>query len=304
MKQELKNKRKRGGKLMSLVVKNLCYTYADDTDFAVTAVRDVSFSAEQGEIIGIVGHTGSGKSSLAQLICGLLPGDSGEIYLDDCQLVGQKKLRAKELAKRVGMVFQYPEYQLFEETVWRELSYGPTNLGWSEGKINQEIGKLMKRFDMDDDFLDRNPLQLSGGEKRKVALASVLIMNPRVLVLDEPFVGLDCVTKNDFTELLLDWQKNSAATILCISHDMDQLAAFCRRLLVMNHGRLVLDRPLEEAFAQRELLAEAGILQPTPKELLLRLADCGCDIDTMPVRVPEACQAVLDYLREAGERHG
>lgn len=289
---------------MSLVVKNLCYTYADDTDFAVEAVKNVSFSAEQGEIIGIVGHTGSGKSSLAQLICGLLPGDSGEIHLDDYQLVGQKKIRAKDLAQRIGMVFQYPEYQLFEETVWQELSYGPTNLGWPEGKINQAIGKLMKRFDMDDDFLDRNPLQLSGGEKRKVALASVLIMNPRVLVLDEPFVGLDCVTKNDFTELLLDWQKNSDATILCISHDMDQLAVFCRRLLVMNHGRLVLDRPLEEAFARRELLAEAGILQPTPKELLLRLADCGCDIDTMPVRVPEACQAVLDYLSKAGERHG
>lgn len=289
---------------MSLVVKNLCYTYADDTDFAVEAVKNVSFSAEQGEIIGIVGHTGSGKSSLAQLICGLLPGDSGEIHLDDYQLVGQKKIRAKDLAQRIGMVFQYPEYQLFEETVWQELSYGPTNLGWPEGKINQAIGKLMKRFDMDDDFLDRNPLQLSGGEKRKVALASVLIMNPRVLVLDEPFVGLDCVTKNDFTELLLDWQKNSDATILCISHDMDQLAVFCRRLLVMNHGRLVLDRPLEEAFARRELLTEAGILQPTPKELLLRLADCGCDIDTMPVRVPEACQAVLDYLSKAGERHG
>ena len=288
---------------MSLTVKNLCYTYADDTDFAVHAVNDVSFTAEQGEIIGIVGHTGSGKSSMAQLICGLLPGDSGEIHLGDYQLVGQKKLKAKELAKRVGMVFQYPEYQLFEETVWAELSYGPSNLGWQEQKINEEIGKLMKSLNMADDFLDRNPLQLSGGEKRKVALASVLIMNPQILVLDEPFVGLDCVSKNEFTSMLLRWQKDNNATILCISHDMDQLAVFCRRLLVMNHGRLVLDKPIGEAFAEREILREAGILQPVPKELLLNLHDLGCDVNTMPIDIEGACAAILDYLAR-GKQHG
>ncbi len=288
---------------MSLIVKNLCYTYADDTDFAVHAVNDVSFTAEQGEIIGIVGHTGSGKSSMAQLICGLLPGDGGEIHLGDYQLVGQKKLKAKELAKRVGMVFQYPEYQLFEETVWAELSYGPSNLGWQEQKINEEIGKLMKSLNMADDFLDRNPLQLSGGEKRKVALASVLIMNPQILVLDEPFVGLDCVSKNEFTSMLLQWQKTNNATILCISHDMDQLAVFCRRLLVMNHGRLVLDKPIAEAFAEREILREAGILQPVPKELLLNLHDLGCDVDTMPIDIEGACTAILDYFAR-GKQHG
>lgn len=288
---------------MSLIVKNLCYTYADDTDFAVHAVNDVSFTAEQGEIIGIVGHTGSGKSSMAQLICGLLPGDGGEIHLGDYQLVGQKKLKAKELAKRVGMVFQYPEYQLFEETVWAELSYGPSNLGWQEQKINEEIGKLMKSLNMADDFLDRNPLQLSGGEKRKVALASVLIMNPQILILDEPFVGLDCVSKNEFTSMLLQWQKTNNATILCISHDMDQLAVFCRRLLVMNHGRLVLDKPIAEAFAEREILREAGILQPVPKELLLNLHDLGCDVDTMPIDIEGACTAILDYFAR-GKQHG
>ena len=288
---------------MSLIVKNLCYTYADDTNFAVHAVNDVSFTAEQGEIIGIVGHTGSGKSSMAQLICGLLPGDGGEIHLGDYQLVGQKKLKAKELAKRVGMVFQYPEYQLFEETVWAELSYGPSNLGWQEQKINEEIGKLMKSLNMADDFLDRNPLQLSGGEKRKVALASVLIMNPQILVLDEPFVGLDCVSKNEFTSMLLQWQKTNNATILCISHDMDQLAVFCRRLLVMNHGRLVLDKPIAEAFAEREILREAGILQPVPKELLLNLHDLGCDVDTMPIDIEGACTAILDYFAR-GKQHG
>lgn len=289
---------------MSLTVKNLCYTYADDTDFAVHAVNDVSFTVEQGEIVGIVGHTGSGKSSLAQLICGLLPGDSGEIWLGEYQLVGRKKLKARELAKRIGMVFQYPEYQLFEETVWDELAYGPKNLGWTEEKINQEIAKLMKSLDMDDEFLDRNPLQLSGGEKRKVALASVLIMSPKILFLDEPFVGLDCVSKNEFTDILLKWQKENQATILCISHDMDQLAVFCQRLLVMNHGRLVLDKPIKEAFAEREILAEAGILQPVPKELLLKLADLGCEIDTMPIEITEACEAVLAYLERAGEQHG
>ena len=153
---------------MSLTVKNLCYTYADDSEFAVHAVNDVSFTVERGEIVGIVGHTGSGKSSLAQLICGLLRGDSGEIDLEGYQLIGPKKLKVDELVKRVGMVFQYPEYQLFEETVRQELSYGPNNLGWPEAEINDKIQQLMRDLDMDDEFLSRNPLQLSGGEKRKV----------------------------------------------------------------------------------------------------------------------------------------
>ena len=289
---------------MSLTVKNLCYTYADDSEFAVHAVNDVSFTVERGEIVGIVGHTGSGKSSLAQLICGLLRGDSGEIDLEGYQLIGPKKLKVDELVKRVGMVFQYPEYQLFEETVRQELSYGPNNLGWPEAEINDKIQQLMRDLDMDDEFLSRNPLQLSGGEKRKVALASVLIMNPPVLVLDEPFVGLDCVSKNEFTKMLLEWQQEHNATILCISHDMDQLAVFCQRLLVMNQGRLVLDKPIREAFAERQILGEAGILQPVPKELLLNLADLGCDIDTMPICIDEACQAVLSYLEKRGENHG
>lgn len=289
---------------MSLIVKNLCYTYADDTDFAVHAVKDVSFTVEQGEVVGIVGHTGSGKSSLAQLICGLLKGDTGEIHLGDYELVGQKKLKAQELAKRIGMVFQYPEYQLFEESVYKELAYGPTNLGLSENEINERIQALMHRLDMDGDFMTRNPLQLSGGEKRKVALASVLIMNPPILVLDEPFVGLDCVSKNEFTKMLLDWQKENNSTILCISHDMDQLAVFCNRLLVMNGGNLVLDKDIKSAFAEHDIMAEAGILQPVPKELLLKLKDLGCEIDTMPIDIDEACGAILDYLAKRGEQNG
>lgn len=289
---------------MSLIVKNLCYTYADDTEFAVRAVKDVSFTVEQGETVGIVGHTGSGKSSLAQLICGLLRGDSGEIYLNDYELVAPKKLKAAELAKRIGMVFQYPEYQLFEESVYKELAYGPSNLGFSESEINERIQMLMHRLDMDGDFMTRNPLQLSGGEKRKVALASVLIMNPPVLVLDEPFVGLDCVSKNELTEMLSVWQKENNSTILCISHDMDQLAVFCKRLLVMNGGSLVLDKDIESAFAENEILSEAGILQPVPKELLLRLERLGCVIDTMPINIEGACCSILDYLARRGEQNG
>lgn len=289
---------------MSLIVKNLCYTYADDTEFAVRAVKDVSFTVEQGETVGIVGHTGSGKSSLAQLICGLLRGDSGEIYLNDYELVAPKKLKAAELAKRIGMVFQYPEYQLFEESVYKELAYGPSNLGFSESEINERIQMLMHQLDMDGDFMTRNPLQLSGGEKRKVALASVLIMNPPVLVLDEPFVGLDCVSKNELTEMLSVWQRGNNSTILCISHDMDQLAVFCKRLLVMNGGSLVLDKDIESAFAENEILSEAGILQPVPKELLLRLESLGCVIDTMPINIEGACCSILDYLARRGEQNG
>ena len=287
-----------------LTVKDLVYTYGADSNQAVQAIDGISFSLTDGELVGLVGHTGSGKSTLAQLLCGLLKADGGEIQLDGLVISDKKQLKAKDLAQRIGMVFQYPEYQLFEETVQAELAYGPGNLGWSQGRIEQNIARIAADFRFDLEFLQRNPLALSGGEKRKVALASVLVMNPKLLILDEPFVGLDCVTKNEFTELLLHWQKQHQATVICISHDMDQLAAVCQRLLVLAHGRLVLDKPIGAAFAETEILAAAGILQPLPRQLLLALSKAGWDIDTAPITVEAAARAVVSALGKAGGANG
>ena len=290
---------------MALRLEHVSYTYSADTPWAVTAINDVSFAVEQGEVVGIVGHTGSGKSSLAQLICGLIPADSGQIWLNDLQIVGVKKLKAVELVKRVGMVFQYPEHQLFEETVAAEISYGPTNLGWSPEQVKQGVFDIADMLGMPAEFLSRNPLQLSGGEKRKVTLASVLVMNPKILVLDEPFVGLDSVARQDFIATLLAWQKEHQATILCISHDMDQLAAFCQRLLVMQGGRLILDAPIQQAFAEQEILAKAGILLPVAKQLLLALQQHGWQLNVLPLTPAEAVQEIMAYCRrEAGDDDG
>ncbi len=289
---------------MALQAEHLHFTYSADTPWAVSAVNDVSFSIDDGEVVGLVGHTGSGKSSLAQLVCGLLQADSGSILLGDLQLVAKKRPKAVELARRVGMVFQYPEYQLFEETVAAEIAYGPGNLGWTEEMVRQRVQRIAARLKMSDSFLARNPMQLSGGEKRKVALASVLVMEPTLLVLDEPFVGLDSVAKNDFTELLLQWQQDNNASILCISHDMDQLALFCRRLLVMDHGSLVLDAPIEQAFDRQEVLKKAGILQPVPKELLLLLHRQDSTVDKMPITIPGASQAIIQWLAAKGGNKG
>jgi len=192
-----------------LEVKNLCYTYAADSEMAVVAVDRVSFTLNDGEIVGLVGHTGSGKSTLAQLLAGLFPADSGSISLNGLTISDKKRLKAAKLASHIGMVFQYPEYQLFEETVAAELAYGPLNLGWKQAKVDQAVAKVAEQFHFSQEFLARNPLALSGGEKRKVALASVLIMQPQLLLLDEPFVGLDCGTRQEFTELLLAWQQKT-----------------------------------------------------------------------------------------------
>ena len=209
---------------MALRLQNVCCRYGGDGPVQVTAVQDINLTVEQGEIVGLVGHTGSGKSTLAQLICGLIAADDGEIWLDDVCLTGRKKPRAAVLVQHVGMVFQYPEHQLFAETVAQELAYGPENLGWPPKKIQQAVQELAERLGLSGQ-LESSPYQLSGGEKRKVALASVLIMQPPLLLLDEPFVGLDALARQDFLQLLLTWQQANNSTIICISHDIDLISS-------------------------------------------------------------------------------
>ncbi len=254
---------------MALRLQNVCCRYGGDGPVQVTAVQDINLEIQQGELVGLAGHTGSGKSTLAQLICGLIAADGGEIWLNDLCLTARKKPKAALLAQNVGMVFQYPEHQLFAETVERELAYGPENLGWPADKIKEAINGLAARLGLPADLLQNSPYQLSGGEKRKVALASVLIMQPPVLVLDEPFVGLDAVARQDFLHFLLNWQRENNSTIICISHDIDLLASFCQRLLVLQGGRLRLDAPAREAFRQAELLEECGVRLPLARAAVL-----------------------------------
>lgn len=276
---------------MALRLQNVCCRYGGDGPVQVTAVQDINLTVEQGEIVGLVGHTGSGKSTLAQLICGLIAADDGEIWLDDVCLTGRKKPQAAVLVQHVGMVFQYPEHQLFAETVAQELAYGPENLGWPPKKIQQAVQELAERLGLSGQ-LESSPYQLSGGEKRKVALASVLIMQPPLLLLDEPFVGLDALARQDFLQLLLTWQQANNSTIICISHDIDLLASFCQRLVVLQGGRLRLDKPVREAFNEVELLEQCGVRLPLARRAVLAARARGWQLSADALTLAEAAQAL------------
>lgn len=276
---------------MALRMQNVCCRYGGDGPVQVTAVQDINLTVESGEIVGLVGHTGSGKSTLAQLICGLIPADAGEIWLDELCLTGRKRPKAQELAQHVGMVFQYPEHQLFAETVAQELAYGPENLGWPQEKIQLALQELAGRLGLTAQ-LQSSPYQLSGGEKRKVALASVLIMQPPLLVLDEPFVGLDALARQDFLQLLLAWQQANNSTIICISHDIDLLASFCRRLVVLQGGRLRLDKPVRAAFDEVELLEQCGVRLPLARQAVLAAQARGWQLPADALTLLEAAAAL------------
>ncbi len=279
---------------MALHLDKVSCRYGDGGPLPVTAIEDISFDISDGELVGLVGHTGSGKSTLAQLICGLVRATSGEIRLGGLLLTGKKPPRAAELARLVGMVFQYPEHQLFAETVAKELAYGPDNLGWPREQTEAASRELLRRLGLPEEALGYNPYQLSGGERRKVALASVLIMQPPLLLLDEPFVGLDAVARQDFLRLLLAWQNEYNSTIICISHDIDILASFCQRLLVLQGGRLRLDMPARQAFDQVALLRECGVCLPLAREAVLACRDAGWPVSAGALRLDEAAAAIQE----------
>ncbi len=288
---------------MALKMVDVWCSYGENGAANWAAVRDVSLDIGAGEIVGVVGHTGSGKSTLAQLACGLLPADAGEIWLDDICLTARKRPKATELVRRAGMVFQYPEHQLFAETVAGEIAYGPENLGWPQADIEREVRRIAAEMAIDEAMLAASPYQLSGGEKRRVALASVLVLRPRLLVLDEPFVGLDVVAREEFTRTLLKWQAENGSAIICISHDIDQLAAFCQRLLVMCGGRLMLDMPVREAFSQVELLHECGVRLPLARRVVLACRAKGWDIATDALTLEEAA-AAIKAVEKSAEKGG
>lgn len=297
------NRVEQGTELLRLT--DVSCSYGETEDWRSAAVRHISLTVAAGERVALAGHTGSGKSTLLQLMCGLLAADAGEICLAGLELTARKRPKALALCERVGLVFQYPEYQLFAETVRAELAYGPRNLGWPQDKIEQEVAALAAKMNLTN-LLDANPYQLSGGEKRRVALASVLIMQPPLLLLDEPFVGLDAAGRREFMTLLLDWQAARGAAIICVSHDIDTLAAFCGRLLVLKQGELKLDAPLREAFDAVELLADCGVYPPAARQAVLRLRELGWPVGVDAVTLAEAADAIkaVRTVKEAGERHG
>ena len=260
-----------------LEVKNLNYIYSAGTPFEHKALDNISFSVEPGEFIGIIGHTGSGKSTLMQQLNGLLKPTSGQVLLDGVDIWSDKKL-TRQARFRVGLVFQYPEYQLFEETVYRDIAFGPKNMGLDEQEIDRRVREAAGFVGLTTEQLGVSPFDLSGGQKRRVAIAGVIAMEPEVLILDEPTAGLDPVGRAEILGNIETYRRARNATIMMVSHSMEDVARLTDRLLVMNGSKLAMDGTPAEVFTHAEELVSMGLNIPQVTQVFLHLKKMGLDV--------------------------
>ena len=277
-----------------LQVQNLNYIYSIGTPFQHQALKDVSFSVNRGEFIGIIGHTGSGKSTLIQQLNGLLKPTSGKILLDGQDIWSDKKL-TRQARFRVGLVFQYPEYQLFEETVYKDIAFGPRNMGLSPEEIDRRVRESAAIVGLTEAQLQVSPFDLSGGQKRRVAIAGVIAMEPEVLILDEPTAGLDPQGREGILKNIEDYRKKHNATIMMVSHSMDDVARLTDRLLVLNGSTLAMDGTPAEVFARAEELVEMGLNIPQVTRVFLELRAMGLPVE--PVYTIDQAVAALKKIK-------
>ena len=275
-----------------LEVNNLSHIYSKGTPFEHIALDDVSFSVEAGQFVGIIGHTGSGKSTLMQHLNGLLKPTSGQILLDGKD-IWTDKATTRASRFKVGLVFQYPEYQLFEETVYKDIAFGPKNMGLSKAEIDRRVRESAALVGLTDQQLEVSPFELSGGQKRRVAIAGVIAMEPQVLILDEPTAGLDPEGREEILANINAYRRAKQATIMMVSHSMDDVARLADRLLVMNNSRLAMNGTPEEVFAQSQQLLQMGLDIPQITTVFLRLQQLGLPVKpvyTMEQAVAELCR--------------
>jgi len=280
---------------MAIDVRNLGYVYNADSPFRSDALKNISFTIEEGEFVGIIGHTGSGKSTLIQMFNGLLVPTSGTVTVNGISVEKGSKLKA--LRDQVGLVFQYPEYQLFEETVGKDVAFGPRNLGLSEEEILHRVHDSLLKVHMDPQIVaERSPFELSGGQKRRVAIAGVLAMNPRILVLDEPAAGLDPRSRNDMLDLLSELHQ-SGLTVIMVSHSMDDVARVAQRVLALDHGELVMDGSPREVYARSEELERIGLGIPTVAAFGALLREKGVPVPRDILTVEEMKDWLLNHRK-------
>ena len=282
-----------------LEVKNLHHTYSAGTPFEHDALRDVSFSVQRGEFIGVIGHTGSGKSTLMQHLNGLLKPTSGQILLDGKDIWSDKKL-TRQSRFRVGLVFQYPEYQLFEETVYKDIAFGPKNMGLKPEEIDRRVREAAGFVGVTDAMLQVSPFDLSGGQKRRVAIAGVIAMEPEVLILDEPTAGLDPEGREGILANIESYRQAKNATIMMVSHSMSDVARLAERLLVMNNATLAMDGTPNEVFARAQELLDMGLDIPEITRIFLQLQKLGVPVNQ--VYTVEQAVAELRRIKE-GNAH-
>ena len=287
---------------MSIVIEHLNYVYMQGGPYETKALDDVSLTIHDGEFVGLIGHTGSGKSTLVQHLNGLILPTSGQITVDGMELA-DKNTDKRAIRRRVGLVFQYPENQLFEETVAKDIAFGPKNLGLDEAEIDRRVRTAMRRVALDYDKLSqRSVFELSGGQMRRVAIAGVLAMEPQTLVLDEPCAGLDPKGREEILGLISDLHRESGATIVMVSHSMDDVAALAERVIVMNHGKVAMDGAPREVFSRGEELRAIGLDVPQAVELAQKLREKGFDVPEGIYKIEEV-RAAVEAIVGKGGRH-
>ncbi|WP_407399864.1 energy-coupling factor transporter ATPase [Anaerovibrio sp.] len=286
---------------MSIELKNVSYTYMPKTPFERLALDDISITIPEGKITAIAGHTGSGKSTLIQHFNGLLKPNKGTVLVDDVD-IGKKNAEAKAARRKVGIVFQYPEYQLFEETIAKDIAFGPMNIGCNDEETLERVKGAMAFVNLDyNKYAHRSPFQLSGGQKRRAAIAGILALQPKYLVLDEPTAGLDPKGRESLMERFRKLHKERDITIVLISHNMDNIASYADNVIILNKGKVTMEAAPEEAFSQNELISKAGLELPEVKTIMNELARNGLEIPNNAYTMDKAVDEIIEALRRKGK---
>ena len=280
---------------MSIIIDKVNHSYSEGTAYHVQALRDINLKIEDGEFIGIIGHTGSGKSTLIQHMNGLIKATSGGIYFNG-QDIYDEDFNMKELRSKVGLVFQYPEHQLFETTIFDDVCFGPKNLGLDKSMVELRAYEALKSVNFPDELFYQPPFDLSGGQKRRVAIAGVLAMKPEVLILDEPTAGLDPAGRDEILGMISRMHKDLGITIILVSHSMEDVAKYVDRIIVMNQGSVMYDGAPKEVFRQYEELEEIGLAAPQVTYLMHELREKGLHVDLDATTIEEAKKSILSAL--------
>ena len=279
---------------------NLTYVYGEGTPFRKIAVDNVNLDIDEGEIVGIIGHTGSGKSTLIQHFNGLLKPTSGKVFIDGEELFKDKS-RLKEIRFKVGLVFQYPEHQLFEETVYKDIAFGPKNMGLDDCEIDRRVRETARLVGLKEELLEKSPFELSGGQKRRVAIAGVMAMEPKVLILDEPTAGLDPRGRDRILGLIKEYHAEKGTTVLLVSHSMEDVAKTVSKILVMNDAKVFMYSDRSSVFAKAEELTAMGLTVPQVTKVFDRLKNMGVDFEDEVFSVDYAKNLVMRLLEKKGD---
>lgn len=285
--------------MTAVKTENLRYVYSAGTPFERTAVDNISIEIEQGDFVGVIGHTGSGKSTFIQHLNGLLRPTSGKVSICGKDIWAEPK-SIRSVRFDVGLVFQYPEHQLFEETVRRDIAFGPTKMGLSEGEISERVNEAAEFVQLSPDMMDKSPFELSGGQKRRAAIAGVLAMRPKVLILDEPTAGLDPKGRELIFSQISDYHKKTGSTILLVSHSMEDVARHARHVMVINDAKLFAFGTVDEVFSRAEELLKMGLSVPQITKIFMELKKRGCDVNPNVYTIAEARREILRALGKAG----